>query len=73
MESVTAEFLVMTFCAWDGFLNFLCLDFSEPTESSEWSNLGMSIEDEINHCVAAAYCRHNDFNFSTFYIGKKHN
>lgn len=31
-----------------------------------WAWLLMSIDDDISHCVAAAYCRHTDFNFSIF-------
>lgn len=37
-----------------------------------WDWLLMSIDDDISHCVAAAYCRHTDFNFSIFCNISKH-
>lgn len=62
MESVTAAFLLVNLTALDGLLEFP----TEPSDNS--SSLGMSMEDDINHCVAAAYCRHSDFSLSTFCI-----
>ena len=63
IESVTAASLVIAFCTWDGFFNLNCFNFCDADGSS---SLVMSIEDDINHWVAAAYCRHKDFSFSTF-------
>ena len=50
-----------------GVLPFRCLDVSERVKLFDDSaDLQPSMEDEIKHCVAAAYCRHSNFNLSTF-------
>lgn len=66
IDSMTAELEVVSFVPL-GVLPFHCLVFSEQIMlSDDSSDLHTSMEDEINHCVAAAYCRHNNFNLSTF-------
>ena len=62
IESATVVFLVVNLTALEGLLEFP----TKPSEDS--SSLGMSMEDDISHWVAAAYCRHSDFSLSTFCI-----
>lgn len=67
MDSVTVIFWVVLFSARDKLLDLHCLDLSDMSEASETSStFGISIQDDINHWVAAAYCRHSNFSFSTF-------
>lgn len=61
IDSVTAAFLVVDFRTWP---DFDCLAPVESTLGS--SGLCNTIEDDISHCVAAAYCRHMDLSLSTF-------
>ena len=67
IDSVTVVFRVVIFSAWDGTLDLHSLDVSDLDRTSEdLSSFGISIDDDINHWVAAAYCRHKVFSLSTF-------
>jgi len=58
IESLAINFLVADLGALDGVVEFP----TEPSDNS--SNLGISMEDYINHRGTFAHCRHNSFSLS---------